>query len=66
MHAKLAAKIMRGEMYELLSELCAKSKEGEKLASCARAKKRILGLNFAVDVEVVAPKSWELMDYLIG
>lgn len=58
-------------MYELLSELWAKSKEGEKLASCARAKKRILGLNvwlqnFAMDVEVVAPKGWELMDYLIG
>ena len=51
-------------MYELLSELWAKSKEGEKLASRARAKKRILGLNawlqsFTMYVEMVEPKSWE-------
>jgi len=72
--SKLAAKIRRGEfieMYELLPEIWAEPKEGEKPASRARAKKRVLDLNvwlqsFALYVGVLVPQSRELMAYLIN
>lgn len=46
--SKLPAKIRQGgfiEMYVLLPEIWAEPKEGEKPASLARAKKRVLDLN---------------------